>query len=99
MDTEYRDRNKSNETKDLIRDAVTKNILFANLDHQQLTEIVDAMYKKNVLEGETIITQGIPSLPRLADFLLCKRETHFTPNSRIKTSFSCIEIHQRLRDR
>uniref|UniRef100_A0A6A7G739 cGMP-dependent protein kinase n=1 Tax=Hirondellea gigas TaxID=1518452 RepID=A0A6A7G739_9CRUS len=58
MDTEKRDREKGNETKELIRDAVTKNILFANLDVVQLTEIVDAMYRKNVPSGDTIITQG-----------------------------------------
>lgn len=55
-----RDRNyeKSSEEEIWIKSAISQNVLFANLDSEQMSKVVSAMYKLNVSQGEAIITQG-----------------------------------------
>ncbi|MES1909201.1 MAG: hypothetical protein MHM6MM_001983 [Cercozoa sp. M6MM] len=53
-------REKDEQTRQLIAQAVRENVLFSNLDSTQLARIVDEMYRKEVPAGSTIIRQGEP---------------------------------------
>jgi cAMP-dependent protein kinase regulator len=49
---------KEDATKDRLFKAVSKNILFNHLDEDQREVVVDAMFRVEKAEGETIIKQG-----------------------------------------
>lgn len=49
---------KSEDVKERIRGAVKNNLLFRNLDSEQLSEVIDAMFEKKVAPGSVIIREG-----------------------------------------
>ena len=49
---------KSDEEKQQITDMLSKQMLFAHLDEEQTTIIVDAMYKKECKDGDEVIKIG-----------------------------------------
>jgi CRP-like cAMP-binding protein len=51
------DSKKSSRTRDLLRRAVLKNVLFQHLDANQNDAIVDAMCRVDLTAGETVIRQ------------------------------------------
>eukprot|EP00455_Lapot_gusevi_P027088 TRINITY_DN2864_c0_g1_i9.p1 TRINITY_DN2864_c0_g1~~TRINITY_DN2864_c0_g1_i9.p1 ORF type:complete len:799 (+),score=343.37 TRINITY_DN2864_c0_g1_i9:177-2573(+) len=51
-------REKSAATIELIKQAIRANVLFKNLDAEQLDSIVNEMHKKEVANGQSIIRQG-----------------------------------------
>lgn len=50
---------KTEEQKVSILEAVRENILFSSLDKSQMDIVVDAMFQKKYVSGESIIKQGI----------------------------------------
>lgn len=50
---------KTPEQRQRLKDAVCHNLLFRTLEAKQIDEVLDAMWEKNVENGETIIRQGI----------------------------------------
>ncbi len=49
---------KTPEQRQRLKDAVCHNLLFRTLEAKQIDQVLDAMWEKNVEEGETIIQQG-----------------------------------------
>jgi CRP-like cAMP-binding protein len=49
---------KNSKSVHSIESAVSKNLLFKNLDPLQRRRIIDAMFERKVLAGETVIKQG-----------------------------------------
>lgn len=49
---------KSNEARNRIRTVITSNILFKNLDEEQLEDLIDEMFEVRLKPDEVIIRQG-----------------------------------------
>lgn len=49
---------KSNETKQMLYDAIKSNILFILWTHDEIFEFIDAFEELNIEEGETIFNEG-----------------------------------------
>eukprot|EP00479_Gromia_sphaerica_P012080 TRINITY_DN6218_c0_g1_i1.p2 TRINITY_DN6218_c0_g1~~TRINITY_DN6218_c0_g1_i1.p2 ORF type:complete len:173 (+),score=24.80 TRINITY_DN6218_c0_g1_i1:780-1298(+) len=94
-----RDREKSFSTAKLIETAVRKNVLFSNLDKEQLSKIVAEMYKREVKEGETIIKQGesgdnfyVVHSGKFEIFVTKEGQTNMVANRGPKTSFGELAL-------
>ncbi|CAG5124405.1 unnamed protein product, partial [Candidula unifasciata] len=49
---------KSDDQRKRLNDAVKNILLFRSLDQEQLQEVLDAMFEKEVTPGQEVITQG-----------------------------------------
>lgn len=49
---------KTPEQRQRLKDAVCHNLLFRTLEAKQIDQVLDAMWEKQVTNGETIIQQG-----------------------------------------
>ncbi|KAL1110168.1 hypothetical protein AAG570_008245 [Ranatra chinensis] len=49
---------KSDKQRQRLADSVKNILLFRSLDHEQINEVLDAMFEKNVHQDESIIKQG-----------------------------------------
>ncbi|CAF1092715.1 unnamed protein product [Didymodactylos carnosus] len=57
-DTEHIFYPKNDEQRQRLREAVIYSLLFRTLESSQIDQILDAMYEKDVKQGEVIIKQG-----------------------------------------
>jgi len=51
---------KTDEARHRINKAIQDNLLFRNLDLEQKTDIINAMFERKVVKGEMVIQQGDP---------------------------------------